>query len=276
MKREASPSFSEIVARFRDPIPVPGKVNVWQCFCPYHKAGMERRRSLRIWITSRGNLCFRCFACGDELKRDILACVGLTMSDLFADSAAPPIEAYHQPRPKLVEKFTYEDEQRRPLYQVWRYDPKAFCQMRFEDGQYKAGLMALRRVLYRLPELISAPRGSMVFVAEGERKVELLRSWGLIATCNVGGAGMGWRDEYSLSLSNRPVAVLPDNNRAGFKHADIVAGSAIRFGAASVRVVCLPNLPDGGDILDWVKAGGNADAFLALVAETTPYMRTPF
>jgi len=121
-------------------------------------------------------------------------------------------------------------------------------------------------MLYRLPELSKADRKQSVFIPEGEKDVEALRQLGLIATCNSGGAGK-WRDEYNRWLSERDIVVLPDNDPPGEEHARKIANSLLGV-AASVKLVRLPNLPDKGDVSDWIGAGGTKEQLLAFVDQT--------
>lgn len=260
--------FREIISRFRDPRPSRTKANAFYCFCPHHKNGQERNRSLKIWINLRGNVSLRCYVCQtrDE-ERAILARVGLRMKDLFADNDDRPID--ESKRPVRVETYTYEDEQYRPLFQVWRYEPKSFAQMRYDEttNTYRPGLADCRRVIYRLPDMLACSNDIPVSIVEGERKANLIWSWGLPATCNAGGAGMGWKDDYSLCLRGRHILIVPDNDVSGFRHADQIAGSLLRIGVPSLRFLFLPNLPDKGDVCDWAKAGGDSRQFLELAAK---------
>jgi hypothetical protein len=53
----------------------------------------------------------------------------------------------------------------------------------------KGCMDGVRLVPLYLPELLAAIRNSgLILIAEGERKVDLLRQWGFVATCNVSGA----------------------------------------------------------------------------------------
>jgi hypothetical protein len=63
------------------------------------------------------------------------------------------------------------------------------------------------------------------------------------------------------------VVVLPDNDAQGEEHARTVANSLLGI-AASVKVVRLPNLPDKGDVSDWLSAGGTKEQLLVLVEKT--------
>ena len=74
--------------------------------------------------------------------------------------------------------YDYTDEAGKRLYQVLRYEPlnalKQFVQRTGPD-QVKWSIKGVRRVLYRLPELIEAvAQNHIVFVVEGEKDVETL------------------------------------------------------------------------------------------------------
>ena len=127
----------------------------------------------------------------------------------------------------------------------------------------------IERLLYRLPELLAAPPEEPVYIVEGEKCVELVRGLGFIATCSLGGAGK-WRNTPGRhdALRNRHVVLLPDNDGLNLDHpqtsfpgqrhmrdvAEDLAGVA-----ASVRVLLLPDLPERGDVEQWIAAGGTAE-----------------
>ncbi|MCK1354648.1 hypothetical protein IVB56_27265 [Bradyrhizobium sp. CW7] len=117
---------------------------------------------------------------------------------------------------------------------------------------------------YRLPELLVAvERGDTVLVVEGEKKVETLRALGFAATCNDGGAGK-WLPEHAAFLLGANVVILPDNDEPGRRHADRI-GRWLGGVAVSVRLLELPDLPDHGDVVDWVNSGGTGEQFATLV-----------
>jgi KaiC/GvpD/RAD55 family RecA-like ATPase len=167
----------------------------------------------------------------------------------------------------IVATYDYRDERRELLFQVVRFEGKKFPQRRPDGkGGWIYDLNSVRRVLYRLPELLAADPTEPVFLPEGEKDVQNLTALGLIATCNPSGAGK-WRDEYSQALRGRHVVVLPDYDEPGRKHAQQVAQSLSGV-AASVRVVELPGLPAKGDVSDWLAAGHTKEELLELVAAT--------
>lgn len=151
------------------------------------------------------------------------------------------------------------------LFQVVRRHPKGFAQ-RQPNGAW--GLNGIAPVLYCLPELIAADPPRHVFVVEGEKDSDNVRSLGLVATTSPMGAGK-WRDAYAESLRGRHVVLLPDDDEPGRKHMATIARSLLGV-AASVRLVELPDLPEKGDVSDWLDAGGTREALIALVKATEP------
>jgi putative DNA primase/helicase len=170
---------------------------------------------------------------------------------------------HSRPQRAIAKVYDYTDEAGCVLFQAVRYEPKGFAQRRPNgNGGLTYSLDGVRRVPYRLPELIEAvANGNPVFVVEGEKDVEALRALNIPATCNPMGAGK-WRDEYSEHFKHATVYILPDNDDAGRAHAQDVFWSL--DGAKSVRIVEVPNLPDRGDASDWLKAGGTAEQLYKL------------
>jgi len=196
---------------------------------------------------------------------DIVAAIGLTMRDLFPSSNG-------QPRGRIVKTYDYTDEHGKLLYQVVRFDPKDFRQRRLDgQGGWIWNTKGVRKVLYRLPELLAANPSEPVFIPEGEKDVEKLRSMELIATCNVGGAEK-WRNEYNEPLRHRPTVIIQDNDDSGSKQAEQVAHSLHGI-AASVKVVALPNVPESGDVSDWLGDDGLAGDLLTLADETAARLK---
>ena len=119
----------------------------------------------------------------------------------------------------------------------------------------------LRRVVpYQLPDLLKAvAAGQTICIAEGEKKVDLIRGFGFPATCCAGGAKK-WRPEHSVYLKGADVVLLPDNDPVGREHVTAIAES-LSSSARRIRVLELPNLPEKGDVVDWHAAGGSAEEF---------------
>lgn len=200
----------------------------WSAKCPNHD---DRRNSLSISKGRAGKVLLYCHA-GCAYASIISALFGSATGK--RKGKAPTL-----PDDEAVAIYPYQDEQGRTLYEVLRFEPKDF-RPRIPDhfGGYKRGLpRKVRRVLYRLPELRASNLESFVFIVEGEKDVDALRKLGLIATCNVGGAGK-WLNSYNETLRNRHVCIVPDNDPPGHAHAVNVA-RALKGVAASLRIVIL-------------------------------------
>ncbi|MET8169294.1 DUF3987 domain-containing protein [Streptomyces sp. NPDC005329] len=227
----------------------------WQC--PAHE---DRSPSLTIGHGEKGAVV-KCHAgCPTE---DVVAALGLTMADLFDE----PLE--QRVRPQVVAEYPYVDEHGEVLMVVRRLEPgydgerKTFRQFR-PDG--RPGVSGIRRVLYRLPDVIrQAQAGGVVVVVEGEKDVESLANLGVVATCNVGGAGK-WSDDYTAALHGAAeVVVIADRDEPGRKHAATVADSVQRAGIP-VRVL---EPARGKDMTDHIGAGLTFDD-LAPATRTAP------
>jgi P4 family phage/plasmid primase-like protien len=229
----------------------------WSALCPAHE---DRKRSLSVRATENGTILLKCHS-GCSAK-SIVEAIGLSMADLFPDTGPGTS------RGTIIKTYDYVDEKGRILFQAVRFHPKDFRQRRPDGkGGWTWKLGDVRRVLYRLPDIIGAPKDQTVFVVEGEKDADRLAQENIVATTCAMGAGK-WRSEYNAALAGRPVVILPDNDEPGRKHAEQVAASLRRV-AASVKVVPLPGLPPKGDVSDWLENGGALSTLLEL-AEATP------
>ena len=127
------------------------------------------------------------------------------------------------------------------------------------------------RWLYRRDEVMAAKNPGatgVVFLMEGEKDVETMRSWGYIATTNAGGAKF-WQDSFDQDLAGLDVIICNDNDDAGRQRASMRAAT-LRGKARRVRVLDIslhwPECPEKGDITDWKEqAGGDSARFSELI-----------
>lgn len=172
----------------------------------------------------------------------------------------------------ILQTYDYRDEKEKLLSQTVRFTPKAFKQRRPDgaDG-WIWDLKRVRRVLYRLPELIKG--NDPVFILEGEKDVDNLREWNLTSTCCPMGAEK-WRSqekEYNRFLKGREVVIIPDNDEEGERHLTQVA-SSLKGIAKSVKVL---RLLGARDFSDWKARdkGNTEEKFLILASESQKYRK---
>ncbi len=235
-----------ILARFQG---VRRNGNGWIARCPAHA---DKNPSLSI-RENNGTVLLHCFA-GCTVDA-ICTAARIEKADLFSSDA---------PESRVVATYDYPDEAGALLYQVVRYEPKGFRQRRPDGkGGWTWNLQSTRRVLYRLPEVLSAKD---VLVCEGEKDCETARALVLAATCNPQGAGK-WRSEYSDSLQGKRVCIIADADEPGRKHAQDVAAS-LWGRVESLKVM---ELPGAKDLTEWVGRGGTRETLLDLVRNTNEW-----
>lgn len=246
----------------------------WAARCPAHE---DRKASLSVSAGEDGTALVKCHAGCDTSV--VLAAVELTMSDLFptrsnptpsfngkahkpsgktfptANKAVAELERQHGKRSAL---WTYHDIRGQSVGVVVRWDRPEGKDIRpvarHGDG-WRIAAMPDPRPLYGLPELASAQR---VVVVEGEKAADAAQAIGFTATTSAGGSGAPNKTDWR-PLARKEVWILPDNDASGRKYADTVAATLAKLTPAPVvRIVVLPDLPDSGDLVDWIDAHGDA------------------
>jgi hypothetical protein len=240
--------------------------NGFRCLCPAHD---DRNPSLSI-TEKNGKVVFVCRAgCLQEAVLDKLIELGLWSAKTGGPNRRPT-------NARSLCYYDYRDEAGQVLFRVRRTPEKQFLQFRPDgNGGWIPGIDGVRRVLYRLSELIATPLDQVIYIVEGEKDaVNLNRAFGVATTCNPGGAAAlkrdgapgtpKWRSEYNQYFRGRTVVILPDNDDAGRAHAAGVARNLASV-AASVHILDLPGLPPKGDVSDWLDGGGSLSDLETLV-----------
>lgn len=243
----------------------------WRCACPIHNG---RRDSFSVNMETGLWRCHsECDEGGDayrfeerlmnvphkEARKSVDQMAGIETSKPSEKSG---VAAFG----RLIATYDYYDENGTLSYQVLRYEPKNFRQRR-PDPEGRDGwswkVAGIERLLYRLPDVLSGP--DPVIIVEGEKDADLLRSWGLNATCNSGGAGK-FIQSMANHLKGRRVVVVPDQDEKGISHGREVAVKC-KFAGADVWTINLPSK----DPSDWAAEGGNREAFDKLLLSAEPY-----
>lgn len=218
----------------------------WKARCPAHD---DKEPSLSIRVKDNGWAQLKCHSGCDE--KDILEAVELKNIDLLTT-------AVNFGEPEVV--YTYQTANGDPLFQVVRYPGKRFKQRHYDPENEDAdkdgwvwNVPGEMRTLYHLPEVLEGVKhGRTIYVVEGEKDVETLREkWGVVATCNPGGAGK-WRKEYSELLDGATIIIIRDKGTASErKHAEDVKTSLQAHAAGIYLMQALV----GKDVTDHIEAG---------------------
>lgn len=233
-----------LAARGRKPR---GNDRGWTALCPAHE---DSTPSMSVGLGQDDRVLIHCHAgCATS---DILTALGLTVADLFTGPRTNGTRRVEDAR------YRYVDELGNHIFDVvrtWTEDGKRFHQEPTNDRRGAGAMDGVRRIPYRLPQLLEAVQaGHTVYVTEGEKDVHAIERAGHVATTNPGGAGK-WRTDYNQYFTGAHVVVVADRDKAGRDHAHQVA-EALEPLAADVRIV---EPTQGKDVYDHLAAGLTVD-----------------
>jgi hypothetical protein len=181
---------------------------------------------------------------------------------------------------KFVESYLYPDRDGTLLYEKRRYHrsngegyEKTFLIRRPNGKGVWLAEMGDQRVLYRQQNILAAAPGEPCYINEGEKACERCAKLNLLSTC----VAANWDDVDLEPLRGRPCFVIRDDDQGGTdKNADAkarAAATALIGIASSVRIVDLPGLPPGGDVVDWLDANDDDVAALLDLCQAAPEYR---
>ena len=161
----------------------------------------------------------------------------------------------------LAAVYAYHHADGSDAFRVARFDladgDKSFRPVCPGKAGWKIGDPAGPLPLCLLPELLADPAAT-VYVTEGEKAADAARSLGLAATTSAHGSASAAGTDWT-PLAGRDVVLLPDHDEPGAKYARTVAKILVKLDPpARVRVVELPGLPPGGDVVDYIAAAPDA------------------
>lgn len=228
----------------------------YHALCPCHD---DKTPSLSIKAGDKVPVIAKCFA-------------GCNSKDILKKMGSVPENPHPSGKAKIVAVYSYRDAQGHEVYQSVRYEPKTFRQRRpnGKGGWVWKGPENGTHVLYRLPELLEAiPQRQTVFIVEGEKDADRLAALELTTTTNIGGADK-WKPEYTQQLTGADrVILIPDNDEPGRIHMRKIA-QQLDGKVSDVRWLELPDLPEKGDVSDWLNQGHTRDDLLALTQDAPP------
>jgi DNA polymerase len=156
---------------------------------------------------------------------------------------------------RTLATYVYEDAGGRPHLRVFRKENHQFPQQfMVEGGWVWKKPNSWVNLPYRLPELIKALPDAPVFVCEGEKDANSCAELGLVSTCNPEGAGKFGPELLPWFVGKRVAYVCEDNDERGRAHALKVA-ALLSSVVSDVRIVTFRDLPEHGDVSDWLDQG---------------------
>jgi hypothetical protein len=217
--------------------------------CPAHP---DKTPSLSISEGQDGRVLLRCHAgCTVE---SILTTLNLKHSDLYPGNEQ-----------RIEATYKYQDASGNVIFEVVRLNPKGFYARHKENGKHVRGIKGIALELYRLPQLIKAvTKDRRIYIVEGEKDCDnLVNNFGITATTVPFGAKK-WSDHYGNYFRDARIVIIPDNDKSGIEHANMMAHKLNGI-AKSIRILALPDVPEHGDVSDWIKQGGTKKQLMELV-----------
>ena len=232
--------------------------------CPFHD---DKKKSFSVNLESGRWTCHAGCGAGDRAEFE----TRLRSAPVHEPSTKPNGKTgWEAVTQKFEATYEYTDGAGNTLFRKVRCPEKKFFNQHWDGANWVSNLDGIReRPLYRLPVVRAAKK---IVFCEGEkdtdRVAECLRrakrkDWA--ATTNFDGAGGPFRPEYAEALAGKEVVFLPDNDDAGRQHAEAFARGASGT-AASVKVVPLPDLPEHGDVSDYLDEHPDKE-FLSVLAK---------
>jgi 5S rRNA maturation endonuclease (ribonuclease M5) len=270
MKKEALFSHLDFGTFYKNLIPSLREKNKKEAMglCPFHE---DRSPSLYVNLENGLYHCFACGAGGDALKfykdlKGVDFIIALKEIRKMIGIGETPIKSK-----KVVATFEYKNSEGKTLYFKERIEPgeggrsKEFRFKHSENGQWVFS-RGYNSIPYNLSEIKNS---KYAVIVEGEGKVDLLKQWGLVGSCLDSGADSPWKEEYQKVFEGKEIIILPDNDVPGKSYAYRIA-NALNGKAGKIKIVDLPGLKDGQDIIDWSGIHGNDKTKLSELIKTSP------
>ncbi len=226
--------------------------------CPFHtdgRASLSVNLDTGLWSCKAG--------CGSGNRKTFVA-------KLNGHAVAEPAETPVKLGLRRVAEATYEyvDEQGKVVFRKVRNPGKHFVAVAPDGTKGLEGIEP--RPLYNLPAVLKSEH---VVLCEGEKdadNVQAVLPSGWATTTNFDGSSGPWRDQYGVWLAAKDLFVLEDNDEPGRKHAALFAEAASEV-AARVRVVPFTELPEKGDVSDYLAGGATGKQLLERLLAAPEY-----
>ena len=255
-----------------------GKSNSYAAICPAHD---DHNPSLTFVVANNSKwVWMQCRAgCSFDDVREALPPGFRSIVRQSGDFASPVVaKTTKTPKNKRtigipVATYDYQDADGNIIYQSVRKDPKGFYQQQPDgNGGWIKSMVGVTPTIYHLPEVLAAANaGEIIYVAEGEKDVDSLRSVGVVATCNSGGAGKFRREFADHFTGAKEVVVVADRDKPGMNHA-LQVSSFMTALSIPVRVV---RAVEGKDFSDHLAAGFGVEDLVPVLDSELPTLSPP-
>lgn len=210
----------------------------WKALCPKHD---DKNPSLSINEEKQVYHCFGCGFSGQLYKKQ-----------------------------RIVAVYDHYDEEGSFVYQIVRYEPKGFnYRVKGDDGKWVYNAKDIKKILYKLPELIKAPKDKHIIFVEGGKDVDNVRARGFESTTYFLVKGE-WPEEFNKYFESRIVILCPDNDDTGRQYSFNI-GKSINGIAKKVKWLELPGLGEKEDISGWIGRGGTAEELQKLIEKAPDF-----
>lgn len=243
----------------------------WVASCPvpsHGKGNGDKNPSLSININDEGKPLFHCH--GGCSQEEVFSTIrALNLLPELLEKPDPLANIKPIPRNILEQEWVYTDEDKQPVFVKSRFrladGGKTYRLHKLDaHGRKQPTLGDARIVPYNLPALLDAKTaGRNIFLVEGEKAADAIKSIGMIATTAHTGAG-SWPDAITEYFAGAQVIIVPDNDIAGWGYA-YKAAEAILPIVKSLKVVDLGLQGQGDDAFEFIEAGGGRAELVALV-----------
>jgi hypothetical protein len=247
----------------------------WVASCPvpsHGKGNGDKNPSLSIDINDEGKPLFHCH--GGCSQEDVFHTIrALNLLPELLERPDPLANIKPIPKVEFQQEWIYTDEDRQPVFVKQRLrvgdTGKTYRLYKIDEaGRKQSTLSDARIVPYNLPALLDAKTaGRNIFLVEGEKAADAIKSIGMIATTAHTGAG-SWPAAITEYFAGAQVIILPDNDVAGWGYA-YKAAEAILPIVKSLKVVDLGLQGQGDDAYEFIEEGGGRDKLVALVKAAT-------
>jgi hypothetical protein len=243
----------------------------WVASCPvpsHGKGNGDKNPSLSIDINDEGKPLFHCH--GGCSQEDVFHTIrALNLLPELLERPDPLANIRPIPKVEFQQEWIYTDEDRQPVFVKQRLKVgdtgKTYRLYKIDEaGRKQSTLSDARIVPYNLPALLDAKTaGRNIFLVEGEKAADAIKSIGMIASTAHTGAG-SWPAAITEYFAGAQVIILPDNDVAGWGYA-YKAAEAILPIVKSLKVVDLGLQGQGDDAYEFIEEGGGRDKLVALV-----------